>query len=54
LLFTDASSQTLDVIKKELSAEERKNPRQRPGAASEQRRALVAGLVIGSPDFQRK
>ena len=48
VLFTDASSQTLDAIKKEFSAEKKKNPRQQPNGA------LMAGLVIGSPDFQRK
>jgi uncharacterized protein (DUF1800 family) len=48
VLFTDASSQTLDAIKKEFSAEKKKNPRQEANGA------LIAGLVIGSPDFQRK
>ena len=48
VLFTGASFQTLDAIKKELSAEKRKNPRQQPSGA------VIAGLVLGSPDFQRK
>ncbi|HLH43906.1 MAG TPA: DUF1800 domain-containing protein [Bryobacteraceae bacterium] len=48
VLFTNASSQTLEAIRKELSAEKRKNPRQQPNGA------LIAGLLIGSPDFQRK
>jgi uncharacterized protein (DUF1800 family) len=48
VLFMDASSRTLEAIKKELSAEKKKNPRQQPNGA------LIAGLALGSPDFQRK
>jgi uncharacterized protein (DUF1800 family) len=49
VLFSDASPQTLQAIDKELSAEKRKNPRRPPPSG-----ALIAGLAIGSPDFQRR
>src|SRR5271154_4581576 len=45
VLFTDASPQTRDAIAKALLDQKDKNP----GASTP---ALVAGLVIGSPDFQ--
>jgi uncharacterized protein (DUF1800 family) len=48
ILFTAASSQTLEAISKEWSAEKKKHPGQRPNGG------LIAGLVLGSPDFQRK
>jgi uncharacterized protein (DUF1800 family) len=47
LLDTDASPQTRAAIAKELAVQKGKSP---SAAAS----ALVAGLVIGSPDFQRR
>jgi uncharacterized protein (DUF1800 family) len=47
VLFTDATPQTRDAIVKALSDQKTKNP----GASTP---ALVAGLVIGSPDFQRR
>jgi hypothetical protein len=47
LLFTGASKQTLDAIGSALEAEQKKDPQASPNA-------LLAGLVLGSPDFQRK
>jgi uncharacterized protein (DUF1800 family) len=47
LLFTNPSKQTLDTIGRGLEAEKKKNPKAKPVS-------LVAGLVLGSPDFQRK
>ncbi|HLX46648.1 MAG TPA: DUF1800 domain-containing protein [Bryobacteraceae bacterium] len=47
VLFTDATPQTRDAIANALTNEKAKNP----GAPTP---ALVAGLVIGSPDFQRR
>ena len=47
VLFTDATPQTRDAIAKALADQKSKNP----GASTP---ALVAGLVIGSPDFQRR
>ena len=46
LLDTDASPQTRAAIAKELAVQKGKSPSAAP--------ALVAGLVIGSPDFQRR
>lgn len=48
LLFTNASGQTLEAIDKTLRAQKKKNPKQLPNPG------LIAGLVIGSPDFQRR
>src|SRR5579871_1838930 len=48
LLFTNATSQTLGAINKSLEAQKKKNPKEPPS------RGLIAGLVIGSPDFQRR
>ena len=48
LLFTNATSQTLSAINKSLEAQKKKNPKEPPS------RGLIAGLVIGSPDFQRR
>ncbi len=47
LLFTNPSKQTLNTIAKGLEVEKKKNPKAAPST-------LVAGLVLGSPDFQRK
>jgi len=47
VLFTDATQQTRDAIARALLDQKEKNP----GAPTP---ALVAGLVIGSPDFQRR
>jgi uncharacterized protein (DUF1800 family) len=41
ILFTDAAQQTLDAIGKEIS-DEQPNP------------GLIAGMLLGSPDFQRR
>jgi uncharacterized protein (DUF1800 family) len=46
MLFTDATSQTKDAIVKALADQKKKDPK----AGSP---ALVAGLVLGSPDFQK-
>jgi uncharacterized protein (DUF1800 family) len=48
LLFTSASGQTLEAINKTLREQKKKNPKQTPNPG------LIAGLVIGSPDFQRR
>ncbi len=46
LLFTNASTQTLEAIGKTLSEQKKKDPKQAASNAG-----LVAGLVIGSPGF---
>jgi uncharacterized protein (DUF1800 family) len=48
LLFTNATVQTLSAIGKAIEAQRKKTPHQPPSGA------LIAGLVIGSPDFQRR
>jgi uncharacterized protein (DUF1800 family) len=48
LLFTNASLQTLGAIGKAIADQKKKTPNQPPNGA------LIAGLVIGSPDFQRR
>lgn len=48
LLFTNASAQTLEAIGKMVGDEKKKDPKQASNAG------LIAGLVIGSPDFQRR
>ena len=48
LLFTNATGQTLEAIGKALREQKKKNPKQTPNPG------LIAGLVIGSPDFQRR
>ncbi len=48
LLFASASSQTLEAIEKAVREQKKKNPKQSPNPG------LIAGLVIGSPDFQRR
>jgi uncharacterized protein (DUF1800 family) len=47
VLFTDPTPQTRDAIAKALADQKDKNPN--PSTP-----ALVAGLVLGSPDFQRR
>jgi uncharacterized protein (DUF1800 family) len=47
VLFTDATPQTKDAIVKALADQKQKDP----NAGSP---ALLAGLVLGSPDFQRR
>ena len=48
VLFTNASGQTLEAIGKTLNEQKKKNSKQAPNPG------LIAGLVIGSPDFQRR
>ena len=48
LLFTNATAQTLSAIGKAIEDQKKKNPNEAPSGA------LIAGLVIGSPDFQRR
>ncbi|PYT16390.1 MAG: DUF1800 domain-containing protein [Acidobacteria bacterium] len=48
VLFTDASPQTREAIEKALAEHKDKNPQAAPTPA------MMAGLVIGSPDFQRR
>lgn len=47
LLFAPPSKQTLGILGTALETEKKKNPKASPNA-------LLAGLVLGSPDFQRK
>ncbi|MGA3185839.1 MAG: DUF1800 domain-containing protein [Bryobacteraceae bacterium] len=48
MLFTNPSAPTRDAIEKAIADQKTKNPKASPSPA------LVAGLVIGSPDFQRR
>jgi hypothetical protein len=48
VLFTDPTAQTREAIAKALSSDANKN------AKGTSNQVLVAGLVIGSPDFQRR
>ncbi len=48
MLFTNPTAPTRDAIEKALAEQKTKNPKAAPSPA------LVAGLVIGSPDFQRR
>jgi uncharacterized protein (DUF1800 family) len=48
MLFTNPSAPTRDAIDKAIADQKTKNPKTPPSPA------LVAGLVIGSPDFQRR
>jgi uncharacterized protein (DUF1800 family) len=53
ILFTNASSQTLDAIAKSLEQPKPKKD-QKPVKAQPPSPGLIAGLVLGSPDFQRR
>jgi uncharacterized protein (DUF1800 family) len=48
VLFTNASGQTLEAIAKTLNQQKKKNSKPVPNPG------LIAGLVLGSPDFQRR
>jgi uncharacterized protein (DUF1800 family) len=48
MLFTNPSAPTRDAIDQAIADQKTKNPKAPPSPA------LVAGLVIGSPDFQRR
>jgi uncharacterized protein (DUF1800 family) len=48
MLFTNATATTREAIDKAIAEQKAKNPKAPPSPA------LVAGLVIGSPDFQRR
>jgi len=48
MLFTNPTAPTRDAIDKAIADQKAKNPKTPPSPA------LVAGLVIGSPDFQRR
>jgi uncharacterized protein (DUF1800 family) len=48
LLFAEASPQTLEAIGKALEDQKQENPDQPVSGG------LIAGLVLGSPDFQRR
>ena len=52
ILFRDVSPETLAAIEKTLAEQKEKSKDQKPNAAA--RPGLVAGLVLGSPDFQRR
>jgi uncharacterized protein (DUF1800 family) len=51
ILFTDAAQQTLDAIGKELSEEQPDPSLANPGPVTP---GLIAGMLLGSPDFQRR
>ena len=53
LLFTNASSQMLDAIAKSLAPPKPKK-NEKPVKPAPPAPGLIAGLVIGSPDFQRR
>lgn len=48
MLFTNPTASTRDAIDRAIAEQKAKNPKAPPSPA------LVAGLVIGSPDFQRR
>ncbi|MEO8024907.1 MAG: DUF1800 domain-containing protein [Bryobacteraceae bacterium] len=48
LLNRDVTPQTRSAIEKALEEQVKKNPKAQPSAA------IIAGLVLGSPDFQRR
>ncbi len=48
VLFQDVSPQTRLAIETALKAQQAKNPKEKPAPA------VIAGLVIGSPEFQRR
>jgi uncharacterized protein (DUF1800 family) len=48
MLFTNPTAPTKDAIDKAIAEQKARNPKAPPSPA------LVAGLVIGSPDFQRR
>jgi len=48
MLFTNPTATTREAIDKAISEQKTKNPKTPPSPA------MVAGLVIGSPDFQRR
>jgi uncharacterized protein (DUF1800 family) len=48
MLFTNPTAPTRDAIDRAIADEKAKNPKAPPSPS------LVAGLVIGSPDFQRR
>jgi uncharacterized protein (DUF1800 family) len=52
LLFRDVSPETLSAIEKTLAQQQEKDKNKKPNAAA--RPGLIAGLVLGSPDFQRR
>jgi uncharacterized protein (DUF1800 family) len=54
ILFTNASAQTLDAINKTLREEKKKAEQKKKNPKQAANPGLVAGLVIGSPDFQRR
>jgi uncharacterized protein (DUF1800 family) len=52
LLFREVSPETLSAIEKTLAQQQEKDKNKKPNAAA--RPGLIAGLVLGSPDFQRR
>jgi len=48
VLFRDATPETRAAIEKALAGQQTRNPGVAPNAA------MVAGLIIGSPDFQKR
>ena len=58
LLFTNASGQTLEAINKTLREQEKKDEQKQKAGQRKKKETpdpgLIAGLVIGSPDFQRR
>ncbi len=54
ILFTNASSQTLEAIDKTLREQKKKDQQKKKNPHQAANPGLIAGLVIGSPDFQRR
>jgi uncharacterized protein (DUF1800 family) len=54
ILFANASSQTLEAINKTLREQNKKNEQKKKNPKQAANPGLIAGLVIGSPDFQRR
>jgi uncharacterized protein DUF1800 len=52
ILFREVSPETLAAIEKTLAEQKDKDKAKKPNAAA--RPGLIAGLVLGSPDFQRR
>jgi uncharacterized protein (DUF1800 family) len=53
MLFTDASAATLDSIRKAMTEQMAQMPKT-PNPNAPTSAAMVAGLVLGSPEFQRR
>ena len=54
LMGTDLTTASLQIVQNGLAAEASANPPGKPGNKTTTGAALVAGLTLGSPDFQRR